>query len=150
VLFVRRVHYLAHPRHDGRIVRRLDNEDDVVATIERWQRDNPGVVELLPGTFSSMTVGEQVAAAQEACVITGAHGAGLSHVLFAPPDVHMLELRPPAFMRPHFISYAFWSGAVHHDWALQSSIVSPTEVVKRLAMVADEATGGVRKHPQEV
>ena len=39
----------------------------------------------------------------------------------APPGVHVLELQPPAFVRPHFVAYSFWAGAHHHVWAVESS-----------------------------
>ena len=80
---------------------------------------------------------------QGACTIFGAHGAGLSHVLFAPPGTRVLELRPPSFVRPHFIAYARWAGAQHTDW-LGSSKPPPGEAVARiLALVARE--GGANR-----
>jgi glycoprotein 2-beta-D-xylosyltransferase len=104
VVFVQRTHYLAHPRHNGKIVRRLDNEDEIVQSLTAAAAGGEAGVELLRGVFSEMTLREQVRVAQQACVMAGAHGAGLSHVLFAPPGVHVLELQPPAFARPHFIA----------------------------------------------
>ena len=90
---------------------------------------------MLNGLFSEMGVREQVALVQSACVLMGAHGAGLSHILFAPPGARLLELRPPAFARPHFIAYAGWAGAVHHDWVLATTKPSPEEVEARLVEV---------------
>jgi glycoprotein 2-beta-D-xylosyltransferase len=139
VLFVRRVDYLAHPRHDGKIVRRLDNEDDITEALNRAAARSGASISLLPGLFSSMTLREQVEAAQDACLITGAHGAGLTHVLFAPPGVHMLELQPPAFMRPHFIGYSTWTGARHHLWTLGTTQPDVGEVVMRITRSAEEA-----------
>ena len=139
VLFVRRVHYLAHPRHNGQIVRRLDNEDDIMAALLSQTSGGEAGVTILNGVFSSMTMKEQVEMAQEACVMTGAHGAGLSHILFSPPGVHMLELQPPAFRRPHFISYSFWAGAHHHMWTLDSSTPSVHSVVSRVLETAQHA-----------
>jgi len=139
VLFVRRVHYLAHPRHNGQIVRRLENEDEI---FEALQAAAPAAgFEVLNGLFSAMSVGEQVAMVQAACVVAGAHGAGLSHVLFSPPGAHMLELRPPSFQRPHFIAYAKWAGALHHDWVLGTSTPAPAEVVARVQAVVEAAAG---------
>jgi len=135
---VRRVHYLAHPRHDGNIVRRLDNEDTIYAALERAAAAPNAGFTLVNGMFSSMSMAEQVAAVQDACIIMGAHGAGLSHVLFGPPGLHMFELRPPAFMRPHFIAYSHWAGAVHHDWPLGTSTPPPDEVLRRLTALVSE------------
>lgn len=141
MLFVRRVHYVAHPRHNGQIVRRLDNEDAIFDYL-RDKAAQPGAgFTLVNGLFSGMTVPEQVALIQDACVIMGAHGAGLSHVLFAPQGAHMLELRPPAFQRPHFIAYAQWAGVTHHDWALFTSAPEPADVLTRLQHVLDMAAG---------
>lgn len=139
VLFVRRVHYLAHPRHNGKIVRRLDNEDEIVQALETQTAGGEAGVSLLNGLFSSMTMKEQVEMAQAACVMSGAHGAGLSHILFAPPGVHMLELQPPAFRRPHFVSYSYWTGAHHHNWLLDSSTPDVHQVVARVLETAQHA-----------
>lgn len=132
VLFVRRVHYLAHPRHDGQIVRRLDNEDQIFTLLSDTAKRADSPFTLVNGLFSDMSVGQQIAAVQNSCIIMGAHGAGLSHILFSPPGTHMFELRPPSFMRPHFIAYSYWIGAVHHDWAMGTSSPNPQEVLTRL------------------
>jgi glycoprotein 2-beta-D-xylosyltransferase len=138
VLFIRRVHYLAHPRHSGQIVRRLDNEDEIYAAIERKASEKGSQIALTNGLFSSMSMAQQVQAIQDACIIMGAHGAGLSHVLLAPAGAHVFELRPPSFMRPHFISYAYWAGVFHHDWPLGTSVPSPSDVLDRLtALIAE-------------
>ncbi len=132
ILFVRRVHYLAHPRHNGQVVRRLDNEDAIVTALEQAVAEPDSGMALLNGVFSSMTMRQQVEMAQQSCLIVGAHGAGLTHILFAPPGVHMLELQPPAFQRPHFISYTFWAGSHHHLWALESSNPAVHSVLNRV------------------
>ena len=146
MLFSRRVHYLVHPRHNGQVVRRLENEDEIMAALEASTASSDAAVALLNGVFSSMTMRQQVEAAQAACVIMGAHGAGLSHVLFAPPGAHVLELQPPAFQRPHFIAYAYWAGARHHLWTLSSAAPRVRDVVSRVletaAAAAATAAGG--------
>jgi hypothetical protein len=139
VLFVRRVHYVAHPRHNGQIVRRLDNEDAIYAHLEATAQQPGARFTLANGLFSAMSVGQQLQLVQDACVITGAHGAGLSHVLFAPLGAHMLELRPPAFQRPHFIAYSVWAGATHHDWLLTTSAPPVESVLDRLHRVLGDA-----------
>lgn len=139
MLFVRRVHYVAHPRHNGQIVRRLDNEDALYDHLAAAAAQPDAKFTLVNGLFSEWSVGQQVAAVQNACIVMGAHGAGLSHILFAAPHTHMFELRPPAFMRPHFIAYSQWAGAVHHDWPLTTNTPSPAEVLTRLLNVVKEA-----------
>lgn len=143
VVFVRRVHYKAHPRHDGKIVRRLDNEDEIYTALEAAAAAPDSGIRLLNGLFSSMTVTEQIAMIQEACIVVGAHGAGLSHILFAPEGEHMLEIQPPSFQRPHFVAYTNWAASTHHLWATGSSRPPAGEVVTRLKdIVAKAASGG--------
>jgi capsular polysaccharide biosynthesis protein len=138
-LFVQRVHYLAHPRHGGQIVRRLENEDDVVAALVAQALDVAAGVKIVKGTLSSMSMTQQVRLAQDACIIVGAHGAGLSHVLFAPPEVHVLELQTPGFVRPHFIGYSYWAGSHHHAWVLDTSSPQIHSVVSRVFETAMHA-----------
>jgi glycoprotein 2-beta-D-xylosyltransferase len=139
VVFVQRTHYLAHPRHNGKIVRRLDNEDEIMQALRAQTSSVEAGVTLLRGDYASMSITEQVKSVQDACVIAGAHGAGLSHVLFAPPDVHMLEIQPPAFIRPHFIAYSYWSGAHHHTWSIESSTPAVHTVVSRVLETVQHA-----------
>jgi capsular polysaccharide biosynthesis protein len=110
-----------------------------MAALTAGTADGGAGVTILNGVFSSMTMKEQVAMSQTACVMAGAHGAGLSHVLFSPPGVHMLELQPPAFRRPHFISYAFWAGSHHHMWMLETSTPGVHSVVSRVLETASHA-----------
>jgi glycoprotein 2-beta-D-xylosyltransferase len=135
ILFVRRVHYTAHPRHDGKIVRRIDNEDSIYSYMEQKAAENE--YSLLNGVFSSMSLKEQIQFTQDACIVMGAHGAGLSHVLFAPSGGYMLEIQPPAFQRPHFIAYSYWAGYYHKLWALINSTPEESAV---LAKVVDLMT----------
>lgn len=139
VLFVRRVNYKAHPRHDGQIVRRLDNEDAIFAALEA--RSAAGDIRLLNGLFSAMSLLEQVQMAQEACVMVGAHGAGLSHILFAPDGEHVLELQTPSYTRPHFIAYTYWANSDHDAWHLLSSTPDVATVVARVLATAAKAAG---------
>ena len=138
-LFVQRVHYVAHPRHSGKIVRRLENEDDLLAALEAQALGGAAGVKIVRGTFSAQSMRVQVALAQAACVIVGAHGAGLSHVLFAPPETHVLELQTPGFSRPHFIGYAHWAGSHHHAWVLDTSTPQVHTVVSRVFETAMHA-----------
>ena len=138
-LFVQRVHYLAHPRHSGKIVRRLENEDDIVAALVAAAVDGAAGVAIVKGTFSAMSLRAQVVLAQAACVIVGAHGAGLAHVLFAPPEVHVLEIQTPGFARPHFIGYTLWAGSHHHLWASDTSTPQVHNVVSRVFETAVHA-----------
>ena len=140
-LFVRRVHYVVHPRHDGKVVRRLENEDAIWEALSAatGSGESSGV-KVVNGVLSALPMRRQVALAQDACVIVGAHGAGLSHVLFAPPEVHVLEIQTPGFGRPHFIGYTLWAGSHHHLWALPTSSPDVHSVVSRVLEIAQHAS----------
>ena len=139
-LFVRRVHYLAHPRHNGKVVRRLENEDDIWEALKAQSLGGEAGVEMVNGLFSSLSMRDQVDQAQKACVIVGAHGAGLTHILFAPPEVHVLEIQTPSFGRPHFIGYTYWAGSHHHVWSLGTSTPDVHQVVTRVFETAAHAS----------
>ena len=136
VVFVQRTVSLSHP---SKLVRRLDNEDEIMKALRAQINKDGSKVTLLQGDYAGMSITEQVKSVQDACVIAGAHGAGLSHVLFAPPEVHMLEIQPPLFTRPHFIAYSFWSGANHHTWTIESSAPSVQKVVSKVIETAKQA-----------
>lgn len=84
----------------------------------------------------------QVSAIQDACLLVGAHGAGLSQVLFAPSRTHLLELQPPTFERPHFTAYAHWAGSYPPTWILDSSTPDPQAVIQKVRETLQTATKG--------
>ena len=48
VLFVRRVHYKAHPRHTGKLEVRIANEDAILEALQAWAAAEPGMLWPLP------------------------------------------------------------------------------------------------------
>ena len=158
-LFVRRVHYVVHPRHDGKVVRRLENEDAIWEALSAQAGGGESGVKVVNGIFSSLSMSKQVALAQDACVIVGAHGAGLTHILFAPPEVHLLEIQTPGFGRPHFFGYTLWAGSHHHLWSIPTSTPDVHQVVSRVFETAQHGSmegkedshshsgGGAADHP---
>ena len=96
-------------------------------------------MKLYNGLFHAMTLKEQVEMVQDTCIIMGAHGAGLTHVMFAPDGMSMFELQPPAFARGHFIAFSYWSSAFHHLWSLKDSTPDPDIVHHRLVGVVAKA-----------
>ncbi|XP_057979542.1 beta-1,2-xylosyltransferase [Malania oleifera] len=136
VLFVRREDYLAHPRHGGKVESRLSNEQEVFESLKRWASDHSKCkVNLVNGLFAHMTMKEQLRAIQDASVIVGAHGAGLTHIISATPKTVVLEIISSQFRRPHFALIAQWKGLEYHAINLHGSRADPAVVVRRLSNI---------------
>ncbi|XP_010536708.1 PREDICTED: beta-(1,2)-xylosyltransferase [Tarenaya hassleriana] len=141
ILFVRREDYLAHPRHRGKVESRLSNEEEVFEAIQRWIGSGSGStglkcgMNLVNGLFGHMTMREQVRAIQEASVIVGAHGAGLTHVVSATSKAVVFEIVSSSFRRPHFRLIAKWKGIEYRAMNLVGSYADPKEVVEKMKEV---------------
>ncbi|XP_060973250.1 beta-1,2-xylosyltransferase [Cannabis sativa] len=134
ILFVRREDYLAHPRHGGKVESRLSNEEEVFASLRSWistRRDCR--INLVNGLFAHMSMKEQVRAIQDAHVIIGAHGAGLTHIVSALPKTVVLEIISSQFRRPHFQLIAQWKGLKYHAINLEGSYANPQVVMEKLS-----------------
>ncbi|KAK8369130.1 hypothetical protein V6Z11_A01G091000 [Gossypium hirsutum] len=133
ILFVRREDYLAHPRHRGKVESRLSNEQEVFDSLQKWASDHQECkVNLVNGLFAHMSMKEQVRAIQDASVIIGAHGAGLTHIVSATPNTVILEIISSFFRRPHFQLIAQWKGLEYHAINLDGSYANPGVVIDRL------------------
>ncbi|OMO83664.1 hypothetical protein CCACVL1_11296 [Corchorus capsularis] len=133
VLFVRREDYLAHPRHKGKVESRLSNEQEVFDSVQMWASSPMKCkVNIVNGLFAHMSMKEQVRAIQDASVIIGAHGAGLTHMVSATPNTVILEIISSYFRRPHFQLIAQWKGLDYHAIHLEGSHANPTVVIERL------------------
>ncbi|WVY93414.1 hypothetical protein V8G54_032502 [Vigna mungo] len=133
VLFVRREDYLAHPRHGGKVESRLSNEQEVFESLKSWVSGYKGCkINLVNGLFAHMSMKEQVRAIQDASVIIGAHGAGLTHIVSALPKTVILEIISSQFRRPHFAYIARWKGLEYHAINLAGSHADPGTVIKEL------------------
>ncbi|KAG2299433.1 hypothetical protein Bca52824_035905 [Brassica carinata] len=110
VLFVRREDYLAHPRHDGKVQPLLINEEEVFESLHHW-------------VASGST--DQVRAIQDASVIIGAHGAGLTHIVSATPNTTIFEIVSVEFQTK-------WKGLEYHVMHLANSRADPTAVIEKL------------------
>uniref|UniRef100_A0A2P2JS81 Glycosyltransferase 61 catalytic domain-containing protein n=2 Tax=Rhizophora mucronata TaxID=61149 RepID=A0A2P2JS81_RHIMU len=136
VLFVRRENYLAHPRHGGNIESRLSNEEEVFEALRSWASSHLECkVNIVNGLFAHMPLKEQVRAIQEASVIIGAHGAGLTHIVSATPQTVILEIISSYFRRPHFQLIARWKGLEYHAINLSGSTANPEVVIERLGKI---------------
>ncbi|CAI0379221.1 unnamed protein product [Linum tenue] len=140
VLFVRREDYLAHPRHDGKVQSRLSNEEEVFDAVQKWasykhNNHSECKVKVVNGLFAHMPMREQLRAIQEASVIIGAHGAGLTHIVSATPRTVILEIVSAEFRRPHFQLIAQWKGLEYHAIYLEESHADPVVVISRLGRI---------------
>jgi glycoprotein 2-beta-D-xylosyltransferase len=136
VLFVRREDYLAHPRHGGKVESRLSNEAEVFESLNNWASNYKGCkINLVNGLFAHMSMKEQVRAIQDASVIIGAHGAGLTHIVSALPKTVILEIISSQFRRPHFAYIARWKGLEYHANNLDGSYANPETVINALVSI---------------
>ncbi|KAL5548524.1 hypothetical protein UlMin_003755 [Ulmus minor] len=136
VLFVRREDYLAHPRHKGKVESRLSNEEEVFNAMKSWASDHKECrINIINGLFAHMSMKDQVRAIQDASVIIGAHGAGLTHIISALPKTVILEIIASQFRRPHFQLIAQWKGLEYHAINLDGSYANPPTVVHKLSSI---------------
>ncbi|XP_031278924.1 beta-1,2-xylosyltransferase [Pistacia vera] len=136
VLFVRREDYLAHPRHGGKVESRLSNEQEVFDSLQSWVSNNPECkINLVNGLFAHMSMKDQVRAIQDASVIIGAHGAGLTHIVSAMPKTVILEIVASQYRRPHFQLIAQWKGLEYHAIYLDGSYAKPAVVTDKLSSI---------------
>lgn len=133
VLFVRREDYLAHPRHAGKVQSRLSNEQEVFDALKTWSTNHAGCkINLINGLFGHLSMKEQVRAIQDASVIVGAHGAGLTHIVSATPETEILEIVSSEYRRPHFELISKWKGLKYHPIYLGGSHANPPVVIDKL------------------
>lgn len=131
VTFVRRGNYKAHPRHSGRIERRMENEQAVFDAFKEWaQSENRAHIELREGNFADMTMKEQLEMVHSSCMVVGAHGAGMTHVLFSPPGTKVVEVRTPGFRRHHFMAFSGWAGHEYVKMDVSSTRPDPKSVLQ--------------------
>ncbi|EEF33340.1 Beta-(1,2)-xylosyltransferase, putative [Ricinus communis] len=138
ILFIRREDYLAHPRHGGRVESRLSNEQEVFDALQIWANNHLECkVNLVNGLFAHMPMKEQVRVIQEASVIIGAHGAGLTHIVSATPKTVILEIISSQFRRPHFQLISQWKGLEYHAINLAGSYANPAVVIDKLSRIME-------------
>lgn len=136
VLFVRREDYLAHPRHGGKVQSRLSNEQEVFDSIKSWASNHSECkLNVVNGLFAHMPMKDQIRAIQDASVIIGAHGAGLTHIVSATPKAIILEIISSEYIRPHFALIAKWKGLEYHAIYLEGSYARPGVVIEKLSSI---------------
>lgn len=83
-------------------VRRVANESEVLQVLDRF-----GFVSV---RLSEHTFDEQARIFNEADIIVGPHGAGLSNVVFCREQTLLIEVMPPRWMAPCFMVLALSAG----------------------------------------
>lgn len=83
-----------------------------------------------------MSFDEQLKEVRESSIIVGAHGAGLSHLLFCRPEkTAILELISPYFVRPHFEIMSQWMGIEYHKIDMASPAADCADVTRRIDQI---------------
>ncbi|KNC49447.1 xylosyltransferase 2 [Thecamonas trahens ATCC 50062] len=103
--------YVAHPRNlGGSAERKLVNCNELAATLNARSGFHASCY-----VFTELTYGEQLRIVAASHILTGIHGAGLSHVLFMSNDVPtgLLEIVPVAYRRRHhYQNFCRWADRV--------------------------------------
>ncbi|CAB9516484.1 Inherit from strNOG: K03714 glycoprotein 2-beta-D-xylosyltransferase [Seminavis robusta] len=132
IMLLSRANYQAHPRMNGKVTRVIRNEPEVLHFLQHYKGPDPPIGGLSKDNYPTNThvkrvvledhtVAEQILLFQQADIIIGMHGAGLSHILVARPGTMLLEIRPPGFQElPHFRYLAHLAGCLHQPHDLQT------------------------------
>jgi glycoprotein 2-beta-D-xylosyltransferase len=88
-------------------------------------------ITVVEGLFAHLTFSEQLKEIRESSIIVGAHGVGLSHLLFSRPQkTAVLELMSSYYMHPHFQFMSQWMGIEYHKIEMTSSEVDCSEMTR--------------------
>mmetsp|Transcript_19008 Transcript_19008/g.28434 ORF Transcript_19008/g.28434 Transcript_19008/m.28434 type:complete len:349 (+) Transcript_19008:263-1309(+) len=102
--------YVGHPRSKGIASRKFTNEAEVQNAL-RGLRGSNWEVELKSMSFETTPFKDQVKAIASQDILIGAHGAGLSFVLWMRPGSQLIEITSGSYAgRYHFMYYAEWAG----------------------------------------
>jgi hypothetical protein len=111
VTVVLRGDYRPHPRHNGQTTRKIANErallDALAAHVAAVPSRRGGGEDMRPWAvrgvhLEAMSVRDQLALFHSSDAVVSVHGAALSLVVAMRPGTLVVELQPPAYMRPHF------------------------------------------------
>ena len=94
---------------DRKRTRKFIDLDRWVATL---RKKHPGSV-INVVDFATISLLDQVKLVQSTDVLVGHHGAGMTHVLFLPPEAAVVEIMPPWFPTRGFRSVARMRGLTH-------------------------------------
>ncbi|CAB9512464.1 Inherit from strNOG: K03714 glycoprotein 2-beta-D-xylosyltransferase [Seminavis robusta] len=132
VMLLSRTNYQSHPRMDGTVSRIIQNEEEILHFLEHYKGPDEPMGILSKANFPTVIVNrvvleehdvaEQIVMFQQADVVVGMHGAGLSHIFLARPGTVLLEIKPHGYsdsMR-HFQYLAQMAGCIHRPRDLRT------------------------------
>lgn len=93
-------------RKDASVNRRIYNEDELIDVLKSYDFE----IVLL----AKMSVAEQAELFNEAEIVVGAHGAGLSNVVFCQPGTKVLEFFPEKYVRHAYYDICNQCGLEYH------------------------------------
>ncbi|TPX12147.1 uncharacterized protein E0L32_007033 [Thyridium curvatum] len=94
---------------DRKKTRRIIDMDSKRQALERaYPRSQINIVD-----FATITIEDQVRLMQATDVLVGHHGAGITNILYLPPDAAVVEIFPPFFSMRGFRSIARMRGLTH-------------------------------------
>ena len=94
--------------------RRVINEDELLPVLRSAD------VEVV--ACETLTLKEQIAIFNDACLTIGPHGAGLTNAMFMPPGSHVIEISSPRVPRTIFESFTSEFGISHEYLAGESGL----------------------------
>lgn len=142
-------HEVIYVARSDTLRRQMRNEDQLIGLPE-----NEGVTIVVPGRLS---VTEQISMFSGAKIVIGAHGGGLTNIVFSPEDAIVYELLPSHFLNVCFNRLAqarglnYWAdqfptngaGSEHdRSWSVDLEVVKRRLSAMRLSVRAPKASSG--------
>ena len=121
--------------------RRVNNEDQVIAALAKLGFDSV--------TLSDKTFYEQARLFNRADIIVAPHGAGLSNIVFCRADAKVIEIFPPRWMAPCFMTLALSVGC-NYEYLVAEEAVSTSNLslpqFRDIEVPVQRLTEALKKH----
>lgn len=104
-------------------VRRMANEREVLQLLSRFGFESV--------CLSQHSFGEQARLFNSADVIVGPHGAGFANIVFCREKTAIIEVMPPHWMAPCFMTLATSAGCRHHHLVAEDPVTSSSRDSQR-------------------
>jgi hypothetical protein len=117
-------------RGDAAVNRKVINEPDLITQLKKYDFE----IHYLSG----MSVTEQAQLFNAAKIVVGAHGAGLSNLVFCQPDTKVLEFFPDQYVRHLFYDVCNKRGIKYHYLLCKSEMTATNSVSgQKVSLIAD-------------